>query len=55
MLFRSLSGILSTGHISGGVMQLFNIVMDTLIYYGFFKSMDNAKLKAEKEMEQAKA
>ena len=50
-----LSGILSTGHISGGVMQLFNIIMDTLIYYGFFKSMDNAKLKVEKEMEQAKA
>lgn len=45
-----LSGIISTGHISGGVMQLFNIVMDILIYYGFFRSMDNAKLKAEREV-----
>ena len=44
-----LSGILSTGHISGGIMQLFNIVMDTLIYYGFFRSMDRAKLKEEQE------
>ncbi len=44
-----LSGILATGHISGGIMQLFNIVMDTLIYYGFFRSMDRAKLKEEQE------
>ncbi|BDR59770.1 PTS cellobiose transporter subunit IIC [Lactobacillus xylocopicola] len=48
-----LSGIISTGHISGGIMQLFNIVMDTLIYFGFFKSMDRAKLKAEQEAEKA--
>ncbi|MDF7638320.1 PTS cellobiose transporter subunit IIC [Lactobacillus sp. ESL0791] len=46
-----LSGFLATGHISGSVMQLFNIIMDTLIYYGFFKSMDRAKLKEEMEAE----
>ncbi|QYN55690.1 PTS cellobiose transporter subunit IIC [Lactobacillus panisapium] len=44
-----LSGILATGHISGGIMQLFNIAMDTIIYYGFFKSMDRAKLKVEQK------
>jgi cellobiose PTS system EIIC component len=49
-----LSGILSTGHISGGIMQLFNLVMDTVIYYFFFRSMDRTKLKAELQAEKAK-
>ncbi|WEV40234.1 PTS cellobiose transporter subunit IIC [Lactobacillus sp. ESL0684] len=43
-----LSGILATGHLSGGLMQLFSLIMDTLIYFGFFKSIDRDKLKLEK-------
>ncbi|UQS82187.1 PTS cellobiose transporter subunit IIC [Bombilactobacillus folatiphilus] len=45
-----MSGILATGHISGGVMQIINIILDTLIYYFFFKSMDNEKVKAEQAL-----
>lgn len=43
-----LSGYLSTGHISGAILQLVEIIVDGLIYYFFFKSMDNEKVKEEK-------
>lgn len=42
-----LSGFIATGHLSGSVIQLINIVLDTLIYWYFFKSMDREKLANE--------
>ncbi|AUI71045.1 PTS cellobiose transporter subunit IIC [Companilactobacillus alimentarius] len=42
-----LSGFIATGHISGSVMQIINIVLDTLMYVYFFKSMDRDKLAEE--------
>ncbi|APX72984.1 PTS cellobiose transporter subunit IIC [Companilactobacillus allii] len=42
-----ISGFIATGHISGSVMQIINIVIDFAIYYYFFKKMDRAKLKEE--------
>lgn len=44
-----ISGYLATGHLSGAVLQLFNIVIDGLIYYAFFKSMDRSHLAEEKD------
>ena len=45
-----ISGFLATGHISGAVMQIINIVLDGLIYYVFFRSMDRDKVLAEKNV-----
>ncbi|BDR55947.1 PTS cellobiose transporter subunit IIC [Xylocopilactobacillus apis] len=45
-----ISGYIATGHISGAVMQIINIVLDLLIYWVFFKSMDNDKLKQERAL-----
>ncbi|MBA1393559.1 PTS sugar transporter subunit IIC, partial [Lactobacillus sp. XV13L] len=42
-----MSGYLATGHISGAVMQIVEIILDTLIYIVFFKSMDRDKVKQE--------
>ncbi|WP_416353488.1 PTS cellobiose transporter subunit IIC [Agrilactobacillus fermenti] len=42
-----ISGFLATGHLSGAVLQLFNIVIDALIYWYFFKALDRDKLKEE--------
>ncbi|KAA8442492.1 PTS cellobiose transporter subunit IIC [Weissella paramesenteroides] len=44
-----ISGYLATGHLSGAVLQLVNIVIDGLIYYAFFKSMDRSHLAEEKD------
>ena len=44
-----ISGYLATGHLSGSVLQLVNIVIDGLIYYAFFKSMDRSHLAEEKD------
>jgi PTS system cellobiose-specific IIC component len=44
-----ISGYLATGHLSGAVLQLVNIVIDGLIYYVFFKSMDRSHLAEEKD------
>lgn len=43
-----ISGYLATGHLSGAVLQIVNIVIDGLIYYVFFKSMDRNHLAEEK-------
>ncbi|WEA53663.1 PTS cellobiose transporter subunit IIC [Weissella paramesenteroides] len=43
-----ISGYLATGHLSGAVLQVVNIVIDGLIYYVFFKSMDRNHLAEEK-------
>ncbi|BDR57763.1 PTS cellobiose transporter subunit IIC [Xylocopilactobacillus apicola] len=48
-----LSGYLSTGHISGAVLQLVEIIVDAMIYFFFFKSMDNDKVKEEAAAEAA--
>ncbi|MGR3741303.1 PTS cellobiose transporter subunit IIC [Companilactobacillus sp. DQM5] len=48
-----ISGIIATGHISGGVLQLINILLDGLIYFYFFRSADKAKAKAEQELKAA--
>lgn len=42
-----LSGFIATGHISGSILQIVNIVLDTLMYFYFFKSMDKDKLAEE--------
>ncbi|MHC9537054.1 PTS cellobiose transporter subunit IIC [Dellaglioa sp. BT-FLS60] len=42
-----ISGYLATGHISGAIMQIVNIAVSILIYYPFFKSMDNQFVKNE--------
>ncbi|WP_334332603.1 MULTISPECIES: PTS cellobiose transporter subunit IIC [unclassified Companilactobacillus] len=42
-----LSGFIATGHLSGSVIQIINIILDTLIYWYFFKSMDREKLASE--------
>ncbi|NVY96486.1 PTS cellobiose transporter subunit IIC [Lactobacillus sp. DCY120] len=46
-----ISGYLATGHISGVILQIVNIILDGLIYYVFFKRMDRAKLKEELALE----
>lgn len=43
-----ISGYLATGHVSGAVMQIVNIVLDGAIYYFFFKALDRDKVKEEK-------
>ncbi|AXX65445.1 PTS cellobiose transporter subunit IIC [Bombilactobacillus bombi] len=48
-----MSGYLATGHISGAVMQIVEIILDTLIYIVFFKSMDRDKFKQEQLAAQA--
>lgn len=48
-----ISGIIATGHISGGVIQIINLILDGLIYYWFFRSADKAKYKAEQELKNA--
>ncbi|UQS84187.1 PTS cellobiose transporter subunit IIC [Bombilactobacillus thymidiniphilus] len=45
-----LSGYLATGHISGAVLQIFNIILDTLIYFVFFRNMDRQKVKEEQQI-----
>ncbi|WP_143797015.1 PTS transporter subunit EIIC, partial [Oenococcus oeni] len=50
-----LSGFIATGHISGSVMQIINIVLDTLMYFYFFKSMDKEKLAEELDPKNAEA
>ncbi|MFV0247072.1 MAG: PTS sugar transporter subunit IIC [Mycoplasmatales bacterium] len=43
-----LSGFLVTGHISGAVMQLVNLIIAALIYLPFIKMLDKQHLKEEK-------
>ena len=45
-----LGGFLATGNkLSGAVLQAFNMVLTFVIYYPFFKLLDNQKLKEENE------
>ncbi|MED4227696.1 PTS cellobiose transporter subunit IIC [Neobacillus cucumis] len=46
-----IQGYLLTGSISGAILQLVMIVVTGLIYYPFFKIMDNKNYKEEKEAE----
>ncbi|MCI1882573.1 MAG: PTS cellobiose transporter subunit IIC [Sporolactobacillus sp.] len=45
-----ISGYLATGHVSGAVMQLVNIVIDAFIYYFFFKRQDGFELNREMKL-----
>lgn len=45
------SGMLSTGSVWAGVFQLFLLVLGCLVYYPFFKVLDNQYLKEEYENE----
>ncbi|MHB9145757.1 MAG: PTS cellobiose transporter subunit IIC [Symbiobacteriia bacterium] len=42
-----LAGWLTTGHISGALLQLFNLILTGLIYYPFFRLWDSRKLEEE--------
>lgn len=44
-----LGGMLSTTSISGGIVQIVNMVITFFIYYPFFKIMDAQKLREENE------
>lgn len=46
-----ISGYLATGHLSGAVLQIVNILLDGAIYYAFFKLADNQKLAQEKSLD----
>jgi len=48
-----IGGFLATNHISGALLQLFNIVVGFMIYLPFFKLWDNMKKKEEKGTDQA--
>ncbi|SCC12250.1 PTS cellobiose transporter subunit IIC [Weissella bombi] len=50
-----ISGYLATGHISGAVMQIINIVIDGAIYYVFFKSIDKDRLKEQIQTDESAA
>ena len=50
-----ISGFLATGHVSGAVLQIVNIVIDGAIYYFFFKALDRDKVKEEKTFAAKKA
>ena len=42
-----ISGYLATSSVSGAVMQIVNIAVGVLIYYPFFKVLDNQARKGE--------
>lgn len=42
-----ISGFLITGHISGSLMQIFNLILAALIYYPFVKIIDNKNKESE--------
>nr|WP_263323287.1 PTS cellobiose transporter subunit IIC [Neobacillus sp. Marseille-Q6967] len=47
-----IGGFLATGgHISGAVLQLFNVLLSAVLYYPFFRMWDKQKLKEEGGME----
>ena len=42
-----ISGYLATGHISGAVLQVVLIAVDSLVYVYFFKKADKRKVQAQ--------
>ncbi len=47
-----LSGWIGTGSIMGGLLQLVNLVISTLIWFPFIKALDNSYLKDEQAKEE---
>ncbi|MDY0393639.1 PTS cellobiose transporter subunit IIC [Virgibacillus halophilus] len=46
-----ISGFLATGHISGSVIQIVDLIAALLIYYPFFRMWDKQRLREEKKNE----
>lgn len=47
-----LSGWIGTGSIMGGLLQLVNLAISTLIWFPFIKALDNSYLKEESKEEE---
>lgn len=47
-----LSGFLATGHLSGAIIQIIDLLVAMFIYYPFFRMWDKQRLREETKAEQ---